>query len=178
MALYIMRRLVLNVSKYLFGLAECSEDQFSLSNFHGRNAAATSIRNWSRSSWRGCHVAVSFVLVVGSRKVTSFPFCLLPVCSHGIQLRLIEHNLERIIPAQIRVLFELGTDLIFQVLGNLDFARFELALQFLEQFAQLVAAMECLVRLAEQLIVWDDLRGRTASACARSLRSAHRWSWR
>ena len=50
-------RLVLNVSKYLFGLAECSKDQFSLSNFHGRNAAAASIRNWSRSSWRGCHVA-------------------------------------------------------------------------------------------------------------------------
>src|SRR5262249_231555 len=153
-----VRRLVLNVSNYLFGLAECSKDQFSLSNFHGRNAAAASIRNWSRSSWRGCQVAaVSFVLVVGSRTVPTFPFCLFLVCSHGIQSRLIEQDLECIIPAQIRVLFELRADLIFEVLGDLDFTRFELALQFLELFAQLVAAMECLIRLAEQLIVRDDL---------------------
>ena len=91
------------------------------------------------------------------REVAGFLFGLLLLCPHSIQLRLIEHDLERIVPAQIRVLFEDRLHSGFQVLGDLDLARLELALQFLEFFAQLVAAMECLIRLAEQVIVRDHL---------------------
>jgi hypothetical protein len=65
------------------------------------------------------------------------------LCPHGIQLRLIEHDLDRIVPAQIRVLFEGRMHSGFQVLGDIDFTFLEFALHFLELFPQLVAAMEC-----------------------------------
>src|SRR5262245_11283757 len=96
-------------------------------------------------------------LLAAIRKVAGFLFGLLLFCSHGIQLRVVENDLERIIPAQIRVFFEDCADLILQVLGNLDCTLLKLALHFLEFFSQFIAAMECLVHLAEQPLLWDDL---------------------
>ena len=98
---------------------------------------------------------VSFVFV-GIREVAGFLFGLLLLRPHMIQLCFVEHDLDRIVPAQIRVLFEHHADLISQVLGDVDFALLELALQFLELFLQLFAAMECLIRFAEQVIVRND----------------------
>jgi len=46
---------------------------------------------------------------------------------------------------------------VSQVFRNLDFGGFELVLDLLEFFPQLLAVMECLVSLAEQVIVREHL---------------------
>ena len=53
------------------------------------------------------------IAFVGICEVARFLFCLLLFLPHMIQLRFIKHDLDRIIPAQIRVLFEHRADLHF-----------------------------------------------------------------
>ena len=54
-----------------------------------------------RRSWRGLAV-----VLVGVREVTGFLFGLLLLCPHAIELRLVEHDLDGIVPAQIVVFIE------------------------------------------------------------------------
>ena len=54
-------------------------------------------------------------------KVAGFLSCLLFLRSHVIELRFIDHNLDRIVPTQIIVLGENCADAFFQIGRNFDF---------------------------------------------------------
>ena len=56
----------------------------------------------ARRSWPD--LAVVPIVIVGIREVAGFLFGLLLLCPHTIELRFIEHDLDRVVPAQISVL--------------------------------------------------------------------------
>ena len=101
------------------------------------------------------HWRYSFIVFVGIREVAGFLFGLLFLRPHMIQLVL--SSTIWIASSQRRSGFflRIARTSFLQVLGDLDFALLELALHFLEFFSQLFAAMEFLIRLAEQVIVRD-----------------------
>ena len=84
-------------------------------------------------------------------------FALCFFCSHVIELRFIEHNLNRVVPTQIIVLGENCADLLFQIARHLDLGCFELFFRFFVYFAQLVAGVERQISLGKQVIVGDHL---------------------
>ena len=74
-----------------------------------------------------------------------------------LKLRVIDYNLDRIVPTQVIVFGENCVDLLFQIARNFDLGCFEVFFRFFVYFAQLLAGVECQIGFGKQFIVRDDL---------------------
>src|SRR5262245_13753742 len=126
-----------------------------------RTVASSVMTKTDRVSERAGRVMALLVplALIGVREVVGFILGLLLFGAHTIELRLVQHNLDGIVPTQILMLIEDFANLLLQVFGDLDFVSFlaELFLQLLKLFAQLLTVMECSVGIREQPVIRDYL---------------------
>ena len=87
------------------------------------SAVRSAPRTASNPAFNGRGLLIGELAIIATiAKVAGFLFCLLLFFSHVIELRFIEHNLNRVVPTQIIVLGENCADLLFQIARNLDLA--------------------------------------------------------